>query len=637
MARRAYDLFHFLTDCPAKIEAVESYASEIFLGCSDGSLRVYGPRPSRLVCLPPPRRRSDPSPPPPPDSRPEHRMVPYVLRRNVDGFAKRPFLSMEVLASRELLLTLSESIAFHRLPDLKTVAVLTEARGANACSWDDKRGFLCFARQMSVFIFRYDGGSSFVEVKEFGVPDTVEAMSWCGENICLAIRREYVIMNATDGALSEVSPCGRVTPPLVVPLPSGELILGKDNVGVFVDRTGKLLPEAIPKISSYRNILHVGALQIRALRVPYPLIQTVFLGNVRHLAQSSSAIVGAQDNSVCGFFPVPFGSQLVQLMESGNFEEALVLCKSLPPEDSSKEGIIHMSYADHLFETGSYDDAMDHFLASKVNVTYVLSLYPSIILPQMASVPEPQKLMDNSPEFDEHSAVEPKQMSHIALLALIKFLQKKRCSIIEKATTEGTEEVVLDAVGDGNPSYDINRFERTNKRRATIAISSIERYRVTILDTALLQALLLTGQSSAAVEFLKGLNYCHVTICEEILQNSSHCTALLELYKSNSMHRQALELLHHLVEESKSNESKDGPTQKFQPEMIIEYLKPLCGTDPMLVLDFGMLVLESCPAQTIELFRSGNLPKDLVCYRLEQHASNRLRKEKARRRTPAAR
>lgn len=66
-----------------------------------------------------------------------------------------------------------------------------------------------------------------MEVKEFGVPDTVKSMSWCGENICLGIRREYMIMNATNGALSDVFPCGRLAPPLVVSLPSGELILGK--------------------------------------------------------------------------------------------------------------------------------------------------------------------------------------------------------------------------------------------------------------------------------------------------------------------------------------------------------------------------------------------------------------------------
>lgn len=71
------------------------------------------------------------------------------------------------------------------------------------------------------------GGRGFVEVKEFGVPDTVKSMSWCGENICLGIRREYVILNSTNGALSEVFPSGRIAPPLVVSLPSGELLLGK--------------------------------------------------------------------------------------------------------------------------------------------------------------------------------------------------------------------------------------------------------------------------------------------------------------------------------------------------------------------------------------------------------------------------
>lgn len=92
-----------------------------------------------------------------------------------------------------------------------------------------------------------------------------------------------------------------------------------------------------------------------------------------------------------------------------------------------------------------------------------------------------------------------------------------------------------------------------------------------ILDTALLQALLLTGQSSAALELLRGLNYCDLKICEEILQKGNHHAALLELYKCNSLHREALELLHKLVEESKSSQSEI--THRFKPEDIVEYLK----------------------------------------------------------------
>lgn len=94
-----------------------------------------------------------------------------------------------------------------------------------------------------------------------------------------------------------------------------------------------------------------------------------------------------------------------------------------------------------------------------------------------------------------------------------------------------------------------------------------------ILDTALLQALLHTGQSGAAIELLKGVNYCDVKICEEILMKSKNYSALLELFKSNSMHHEALKLLNHLAEESKSIQSQTDATQIFSPELIIEYLK----------------------------------------------------------------
>lgn len=94
-----------------------------------------------------------------------------------------------------------------------------------------------------------------------------------------------------------------------------------------------------------------------------------------------------------------------------------------------------------------------------------------------------------------------------------------------------------------------------------------------ILDTALLQALLLTGQTLVALELLKGVNYCDVRICEEIVRKRNQYAALLELYKCNSMHREALILLNQLVEESKSNQTLAELTQQFKPESIIEYLK----------------------------------------------------------------
>ncbi|GAB2231839.1 hypothetical protein Droror1_Dr00010855 [Drosera rotundifolia] len=287
---------------------------------------------------------------------------------------------------------------------------------------------------------------------------------------------------------------------------------------------------------------------------------------------------------------------------------------------------------------------MEQFVASQVDITYVLSLYPSILVPKSVLLPEPEKLVDagldasdlsrgssamsddmeaSSPvhlESDETSALESKKMSHNTLMALIKFLQKKRFSIIEKAAAEGTDEVVLDAVGTNFRSYDSKGPKKFNKGRGTVPLSSGARERAAVLDTALLQALVLTGQSSAARELLKVLNYCDLKICEEILQKMNQYAALLELYKCNNMHREALKLLHQLVEESKSDHPQLELAQKFTPDMIIEYLKPLCATDPMLVLEFSMLVLGSCPTLTIDLFLSGNIPADLVNSYLKQHA-----------------
>lgn len=151
MVHSAYDSFQLLHSTAAKIDAVESYGQNLLLSCSDGSLRVYCPESSA----------GDPrSPTPSSDSYsqyPELKKEPYVLERTINGFSKKPMLAMEVLKSRELLLSLSESIAFHRLPNFETLAVITKAKGANAYSWDEKRGFLCFARQKRVCIFRHDG------------------------------------------------------------------------------------------------------------------------------------------------------------------------------------------------------------------------------------------------------------------------------------------------------------------------------------------------------------------------------------------------------------------------------------------------------------------------------------------------
>lgn len=149
MVHSAYDSFQLVNNSPTKIDAIESYGATLLLACSDGSLKIYVPESSAGEIRPP---TSDFH-----LQASELKKEPYVLERTINGFSKKPMLAMEVLKSRELLLSLSESIAFHRCPNLEMLAVITKAKGANAYSWDERRGFLCFARQKRVCIFRHDG------------------------------------------------------------------------------------------------------------------------------------------------------------------------------------------------------------------------------------------------------------------------------------------------------------------------------------------------------------------------------------------------------------------------------------------------------------------------------------------------
>ncbi|KAJ3672865.1 hypothetical protein LUZ60_006239 [Juncus effusus] len=619
MVHSAYDTTELVKSSPSKIDAVASHSGKLLIGCSDCSLKIYSP-----------------SDPPTDPSDHEIRRETYSLERSISSFWRRSPTQMDVSSSRNLLLSLSEWVAVHKLPNLETVVAIGKTKGANVYCWDDRRGFLCVGRQKRVIIYRLDGGREFVEVKEFGVPDTVKSMAWCGENICLGIRRDYTIMNSNTGVLSDIFPSGR-SPPLVIPLPTGELLLGKDNVGVFVDQNGKLLQDGkicwsdAPTFIAIQRPYAVARLprhvEIRSLRAPNPLVQTVVLRDVNLLIQINNCIVAAQGNTLHGLMPVPLGAQIVQLTASGEFEEALALCKLLPPEDSSlrvsKETSIHIRYGHYLFNNGKYEDSMDQFLASQVDLTYVLSLFPSLTLPTLShSATEKAESTESSSrlsrqssdasdelEKDEKEEKDEKRMGRNSLVALVKYLQKRRNGFVERATVEVTDEVVM-GFADGYKS-------KAKKKIQAAHISSLARETASVLDTALLQALILTNQINLALDLLKGLNYCDLKICEEFLKERNHFTVLLELYRCNGMHHEALKLLNKLVDD------KDGEfKEKFKPNMIIDYLKPLCRSDPMLVLESSLYVLEKCPTETIELFLSENVPADLVNSYLKQHAPN---------------
>jgi hypothetical protein len=140
MVHTAYDTTELVKGCQSRIDAVASHSGKLLLGCSDCCLRIYAP----------PSVPNDPS-----DH--EIRRDSYTLERSVNSFWRRAPTAMEVSHSRDLLLSLSEWVAVHRLPSLESLVAIGKTKGANVFSWDDRRGFLCVGRQKRVIIYRLDG------------------------------------------------------------------------------------------------------------------------------------------------------------------------------------------------------------------------------------------------------------------------------------------------------------------------------------------------------------------------------------------------------------------------------------------------------------------------------------------------
>lgn len=60
----------------------------------------------------------------------------------------------------------------------------------------------------------------------------------------------YAAVHANTGALSELFSCGKASTPVITQLASGELLLAKDNIGIFIGTDGKPSRKVVPAMTT---------------------------------------------------------------------------------------------------------------------------------------------------------------------------------------------------------------------------------------------------------------------------------------------------------------------------------------------------------------------------------------------------
>jgi len=230
---------------------------------------------------------------------------------------------------------------------------------------------------------------------------------------------------------------------------------------------------------------------------------------------------------------------------------------SVDDETTKQEQLrsISVLHAHHMFSCKRFQDAFDTFLELGFDELKVLSLFPSLIPPKAVSGDPPPNL--TAQEMAE------------GLRALVKYLLAARKRV---EYMPGRYNEVFSACTD----------------------------KATILDTALLKALILTQRelSDEMKDLLKRANYCHVHECERFLKEHMHYKALVYLYQSKSYHKEALDLISKTILKAKNEES----IRNEWMEELIEYLKCLDNNNLSLILEYSRGPLRLMPQRALAVF-----------------------------------
>ena len=495
-----------------------------------------------------------------------------VMEEHCNFRGKKAVAQLAVVDSAGLMLTLVESMgvqAHALLPSLREAApVLAKSKGAACFAWADgatqsDAARLAVGVKKRVLVYSAANGdaASLVESADVGAPDSVKALAWGGgDALVVGTKREYCIIDARTGAVTELFAAGRAAPPLVVSLPAlagggagegvgvganaGEALVQRDATSVFVSGAAKAgsagagvsrahgltwsaAPNALAAALPYVVAVTPAGVEVRSL-TRNTLVQAVGVAGLKMLSRGAggaAAVFAAGDQTVWRLSARPLLEQARALLTAGETEEALAVCAQVSSsaqqaERAALEREASCAHARGLFAQAQYEEALSFFSHAKADPVEVLELYPTLGV----------KAAEQQHTHSTHAHAQGPQS--MALAALLPFLMeaRERMGMLEELRT--------DADADGsNPFLDV---------APTIAEAEEEVFdpEAVEVDTAIVQALVGTGLPDEGVAgFLRERNAADARAIELCLQSAGRHAVLLELYRVRGMDRQALEHL----------------------------------------------------------------------------------------------
>eukprot|EP01125_Pyxidicula_operculata_P017175 TRINITY_DN5996_c0_g1_i2.p1 TRINITY_DN5996_c0_g1~~TRINITY_DN5996_c0_g1_i2.p1 ORF type:complete len:900 (-),score=202.10 TRINITY_DN5996_c0_g1_i2:552-3251(-) len=586
MAHSAFQWVVVQDNFPVKITALEAWGKQLVIGTDKGHLLVYEVT----------EKVDD-----------ENRKIynPQLVTTLRD-FAKGEITQISIVEEDNLMIILADGlITVHQLPSLNLMATLTKYKGSHLYSISRSGGVLKivigFKRKMFVCVW---SNTDFVQKKELSVPDTVRTCVWCGNSLCIGFKREYNLVDVESGAMTELFSTGRSNP-LATSLPQNQILLGRDNISVFIGYDGKPtrkygLSWSEPPVLSVYSFPYIISILPKTVEIQFvftAIIQTIPIANASFIAVTSTNHIyisnKVKGGTIWRLNPISFSEQIDALVKRKQISQALILCENLERTHlhNRDELLRHLKLlnAYHQFNQGHYSNSMEIFHSLKIDPLQVISLFQNYL---------PEKIRGNYTfpmQMETPQGVSQKK----ALEALIMYLESKRKELklsetIKKAKTVSNTFSYGTTTNTGD--VDIGGTDQV-EWNVTTALAQI-------IDTTLLKASIQADLPVNVTTLLTLPNYCHIKECEKHLAaNRKYRKELIKLYESNDMHKQALEKLKEWGL-SKDSSDMDGTRPS------IDYMKRLGKQQQELILQYASWVLKESPSEGLQIFLANRIPTE---------------------------
>ncbi|RMX46404.1 hypothetical protein pdam_00000713 [Pocillopora damicornis] len=564
----AFEHAVILEKLPLQIDCIATFGDNLLVGTRQGHLLLYGVL----------------------DGTGDNRFD-VELRSSNKLFSKKPISQLAVVEQLNLLISLSDSVvSVHNLETFAHKFTLHKTKGASVFAVDIKERKqssvfdpspalelkLCVSVKRKLQLFSWRNGE-FQEREDLLVPDAAKALVWSEDSLCVGFKKEYSLIKTGTGAATELFSTGRHLEPTIASLPSGELILCRDDISIITDSDGKKTqkqtltwsdtPTELDYAEPYVIALLPRYVEIRTIS-PRALIQSIELPKSKFIARGKHLYI-ASPSYVWRLIPVSIPMQIQQLLHDKQFSLALMLADMVvepEQEKAARKESIQNLYAFDLFCQKKFDDSLQLFAQLGTDPAQVIGLFPDLLPSEFRKLLEyPAPPPQLTPGELEKGCV-----------ALVEYLTRKRNELIKNS--------------DKTESLQRGRNKDSTKEpsKADIKAQKNLEHKRQIIDTTLLKCYLQTNDALVAPLLRLKENFCHVEECERVLSKSKKYNELVILYQAKGLHKKGH-----------------------------EHLK--------LIFDFSVWVLKAHPDDGLKIFTEDlpeveGLPRDKVLAHIEQCA-----------------